>query len=133
MEKRELAKNAKQAATFMKTMANDKRLLILCLLAEKEHSVSELEETLGIRQPTLSQQLAILREEGLVDTRRDGKSIYYALASEEAKAMMGLLFELFCGSNSGGQQAAVKRTAGLAARCLAPLRKHRPPTEYDHA
>jgi len=115
MEKRELAKNAKQAATFMKTMANDKRLLILCLLAEKEHSVSELEETLGIRQPTLSQQLAILREEGLVDTRRDGKSIYYALASEEAKAMMGLLFELFCGSNSGGQQAAVKRTAGLAA------------------
>jgi DNA-binding transcriptional ArsR family regulator len=91
-----LAQNSKRAAAFLKIMANDKRLLILCLLAQREHSVSDLEGELGIRQPTLSQQLAILREQGLVGTRRQGKSVFYVLASPEVEAVMELLYRLFC-------------------------------------
>ena len=99
-EKALLAANSKRAAAFLKTMANDKRLLVLCLLAQREHNVSEIEQALGIRQPTLSQQLAILREEGLVETRREGKTIYYDLASPEAEALMDLLYKLFCAEDA---------------------------------
>jgi DNA-binding transcriptional ArsR family regulator len=70
--------------------------MILCLLAEKERSVGELEAVLQLRQPTLSQQLARLRTDGLVNTRRDGKSIYYSLASNDAREVVTLLYNLFC-------------------------------------
>ena len=69
---------------------------MLCLLSEGEKSVSELEGALGLRQPAISQQLARLRAEELVAARRAGKSIYYSLASERARRMMVLLYELFC-------------------------------------
>ena len=65
------------------------RLLILCMLAEGEKSVTEIERALDLRQPTVSQQLARLRADGLVATRRDGKAIYYSLASEEARVILG--------------------------------------------
>lgn len=96
MDPEEMLANARGAATFLKGLANENRLMILCSLAQGEMNVSDLEARLGIRQPTLSQQLARLRSEGLVATRRDAKSIYYSLASEEARQVIGLLYDLFC-------------------------------------
>ncbi len=89
--------NAERAADFLKALAHQNRLMILCSLAEGEKSVGELEEFLSIRQASVSQQLARLRGEGLVATRRDGKTIYYRLASESARAVVGVVYELFCG------------------------------------
>lgn len=71
-------------------------MLILCHLVESERSVGELEEILGLRQPTLSQHLARLRADRLVATRRNGKSISYSLASPKARALIGVLHKLFC-------------------------------------
>lgn len=88
--------NAKRASDFLKALAHESRLLILCILSEGEKSVSELEEILNLRQPTVSQQLARLRADGLVSTRRDGKIIYYTLASEEARTVIGAVYEVFC-------------------------------------
>lgn len=88
--------NAKRASDFLKALAHESRLMILCFLAEGEKSVSELEELLKLRQPTVSQQLARLRADGLVSTRREGKTIYYALASEEARVVIGAVYEVFC-------------------------------------
>lgn len=88
--------NAKQASEFLKALAHEGRLMILCILAEGEKSVRELEDLLSLRQPTVSQQLARLRADGLVSTRRDGKAIYYSLASEEARVIIGAIYEVFC-------------------------------------
>ena len=92
-----LAQKAKRAAEFLKALAHENRLMILCILSQGEKSVSELEEMLSLRQPTVSQQLARLRAEGLVAPRRDGKTIYYSLASEEARVVVGAVYEVFCG------------------------------------
>ena len=70
--------------------------MLLCILSEGEYSVTELEHLLGIRQPTLSQQLARLRADNLVNTRRDGKTIYYSLASQEARDIMEVIYRHFC-------------------------------------
>jgi DNA-binding transcriptional ArsR family regulator len=91
-----MAANAGRAAEFLKALAHESRLMILCILAEGEKSVSELEEILSLRQPTVSQQLARLRGDGLVATRRDGKAIYYRLASEEARVVIGAVYDVFC-------------------------------------
>lgn len=91
-----IAGNARRASDFLKALAHESRLLILCILAEGEKSVSELEEMLSLRQPTVSQQLARLRADGLVSTRRDGKIIYYNLASEEARTIIGAVYDVFC-------------------------------------
>ena len=88
--------NAKRASDFLKALAHESRLIILCILAEGEKSVSELEDALGLRQPTVSQQLARLRADGLVSTRRDGKMIYYNLASNEARVVIGAMYDVFC-------------------------------------
>ena len=85
-----------KAADFLKALANPNRLMILCLLLDKEFAVSELEERLDLRQPTLSQQLARLREDELVTTRRDGKQIYYSLASDKVRRTIALLDDMFC-------------------------------------
>lgn len=87
---------AEAASGLMKALSNPDRLLLLCVLSEGESNVSELEATLGIVQPTLSQQLAVLREQGLVATRREGKSIYYSLDSPQAMAVLQTLDEQFC-------------------------------------
>ena len=96
-----MMKSAQEASDFLKGLANENRLLLLCLLAEGEKSVTELETMLDLRQPTVSQQLARLRADKLVEARRDGKAIYYSLASEEARQVIGLLYDLFCLSGSG--------------------------------
>ncbi len=97
----EMFENAGRVSSFLKAMANDNRLVILCKLAEGEKNVGQLEELLGIRQPTLSQQLARLRMDGLVATRRESKQIYYSLASSEVTQVIGLLYQLFCDTDGG--------------------------------
>ena len=87
---------AAKAGGLLKALANSDRLLLLCQLSHGEHCVSELEELLGIEQPTLSQQLGVLREERLVITRREGKQIFYSIASKEALAVMQVLYQQFC-------------------------------------
>jgi DNA-binding transcriptional ArsR family regulator len=93
---RDMAADAERACDFLKALTNPSRLMILCQLADGERSVGELEGLLGLRQPTLSQQLARLREDQLVETRRHGKMIYYRLASDEARQVIELLYQLFC-------------------------------------
>jgi len=98
----ELLDKAESASTFLKALANENRLVILCCLADGEKNVSDLETFLDIRQPTLSQQLARLREEGLVVTRRQSKQIFYSIASIEVKQMISLIYELFCSAGARG-------------------------------
>jgi DNA-binding transcriptional ArsR family regulator len=88
--------NARRASDFLKALAHESRLMILCFLSEGEKSVGELEELLSLRQPTVSQQLARLRTDGLVEPRREGKAIYYRLASEEARIIVGAVYDVFC-------------------------------------
>ena len=93
----EMARSAQSAAAYLKTLAHEGRLMILCHLGSGEKSVGELEELLEIRQAAVSQMLARLREEGLVTTRREGKTIYYSLADQNTYEVIGLLYRLFCG------------------------------------
>lgn len=92
-----LRESAGQCCTLLKAMAHEDRLLLLCQLIEGEHNVGELETQVGIRQPSLSQHLGVLREEGLVSARREGKYMYYSLASNEVFAVMLTLSSLYCG------------------------------------
>ena len=88
--------SAANACRLMKVLTNPDRLMILCQLAQGERCVSELETSLGILQPTLSQQLTVLRHEQLVKTRREGKNIYYQFSSPQALAVMEVLYSQFC-------------------------------------
>lgn len=94
-----LRDSANQASNLMKVMANSDRLLLLCQLSAGEKSVGELESLLNIKQPTLSQQLTVLRENQVVRTRRDGKNIYYQIASEPVLAIMRVLSQQLCHLN----------------------------------
>jgi DNA-binding transcriptional ArsR family regulator len=87
---------AQSACALMKVLSNPDRLLLLCELAAGEKNVGELEQALGILQPTLSQQLTVLRNEELVSTRREGKNIYYRMASPQAMAVMQVLYAQYC-------------------------------------
>ena len=93
---RAMQRSAGRAALLMKTLANPDRLMLLCQLAQREMCVSELQKALGIVQPTLSQQLTVLREERLVATRREGKRIFYRVKSPEALALIKVLYDRFC-------------------------------------
>ncbi len=92
---------ADAACRLMKVFSNPDRLLLLCQLTQGERRVGELQELVGIGQPTLSQQLGVLREEGLVATRREGKQIHYRIASPQALAVLQVLYEQFCGQPKG--------------------------------
>ena len=87
---------ADAASTLLRTIANENRLLLMCQLSQGEKSVGELEQILGIRQPTLSQQLGILRNKGLVATRREGKQIIYSVSDGRAMQVLVTLYELYC-------------------------------------
>lgn len=91
-----MAGNARSATDFLKAIAHEGRLMILCRLAEGECSVAEFEELLSARQAAVSQQLARLRMEGLVTTRRDGKMMYYSLADAKVKKIIPVIYEMFC-------------------------------------
>lgn len=88
--------SAGRASSLLKAMANPDRLLLLCQLSQGEHCVSDLEQKVGIGQPSLSQQLGVLREEMLVATRRDGKQIFYRVASDDVMAVLQVLYHQFC-------------------------------------
>lgn len=92
----EMARHAEQAAQFLKLMANPHRLMVLCHLLDEELSVSELNQHLPLSQSALSQHLAVLRNSGLVTTRRDQQTIYYSLASGKVHAVMEVLYQQFC-------------------------------------
>lgn len=87
---------AEEAAKLLKVLSNSNRLLLLCQMTQGEFSVRELEVMTGIAQPTLSQQLTVLRDEQLVSTRRDGKKIFYNIVSKEALAVLQVLYQLYC-------------------------------------
>lgn len=95
----QLRENAGTAGQLLKALGNPDRLLLLCQLIHGEMNVGELEDRLKIVQPTLSQQLGVLRREGLVDTRRDGRQIYYSISSPQALAIIEKLYELYCGQD----------------------------------
>ena len=95
----DMAERAGEAAAFLKTLAHEGRLMILCHLGAGERSVGELEMLLDIRQAAVSQMLARLRDEGLVTTRRAGKTIYYSLSDSNTAQVIALLYSLFCGDD----------------------------------
>ena len=97
----DLSANAHQASEFLKALSHEVRLLILCFLIEGEKSVGEIEKMLRLRQPAVSQQLARLRADGLVETRRNGKNIYYSLARTEVRDVIGALHDAFCRPRRG--------------------------------
>jgi len=92
-----------RACALMRVMSNPDRLLLLCQLSQGERRVGELEELLDIQQPTLSQQLAVLREESLVTTRRDGKQVYYSIDSRAALDVLNVLYAHFCSDEENTQ------------------------------
>jgi DNA-binding transcriptional ArsR family regulator len=91
-----LRQAAGQAVGTLKLLANEDRLLLLCQLSQGEMCVSDLEARLGIHQPTLSQQLGVLRNEGMVSTRRDGKNIIYSVANPALLDILAVLYRLYC-------------------------------------
>jgi len=97
-----MAENAQDAATFLKAISHEGRLMILCHLVTGEKSVTELERLLSARQAAVSQQLARLRAEGLVVPRREGKTIYYRLADDRPRKVLEVVYELFCAGDGRG-------------------------------
>jgi DNA-binding transcriptional ArsR family regulator len=87
---------AGEAVGLLKLLANEDRLLLLCHLSQGEYCVSDLEAQLSIEQPTLSQQLGVLRRQGLVNTRRQGKHIYYSAAPGHSLEVLQVLYRLYC-------------------------------------
>ncbi|MDH3593889.1 MAG: metalloregulator ArsR/SmtB family transcription factor [Rhodospirillales bacterium] len=111
-----MVENVGTASNLLKALANENRLRLLCLLAKGERSVTELETTLALRQPTVSQQLARLKADDLVAHRRQGKTIYYSLVSEEARRLMMALDKLFCFCTPGAKRSKRARAPRAAAR-----------------
>ncbi|MFY9658180.1 MAG: metalloregulator ArsR/SmtB family transcription factor [Methylocystis sp.] len=114
----ELAPKAAEAERFLKALGNRHRLMILCQLHNGEAGVSELQKALGLSQSSLSQHLARLREDKLVNTRRESQAIYYSLATADVSRVIALLAELFC-AGDGGRVKLVKskRNGAAKARC----------------
>jgi DNA-binding transcriptional ArsR family regulator len=96
LELSDMVEVAREASDFLKAMSHETRLLILCFLADGERSVSELEEHLSLKQSNVSQHLGRLRLDGLVKTRRDGQTVYYSIACDDVRQMLGILHEIFC-------------------------------------
>jgi DNA-binding transcriptional ArsR family regulator len=96
-----LVADAREASNFLKALSHEVRLVILCLLIEGEKSVTEIEQMLSLRQPAVSQQLARLRADDFVETRRDGKNIYYSIARPEVRGIIEALHRAFCKTQPG--------------------------------
>ncbi|MBT3785172.1 helix-turn-helix transcriptional regulator [bacterium] len=98
---KELRESARKTSRILGVLSNEDRLLLLCFLLDGELNVGELESSVGIKQPTLSQQLGVLRQAGVVNTRRDGKSIYYSVEDPRIFKLIETLHELFCSNQKG--------------------------------
>ena len=105
-----------QANAMLRALANENRLMILCLLAEGEKSVSELETMTGARQPTVSQQLARLRAGGLVESRREGKTIFYSLADDRARRILEFLDEEYRFADPASNESLPLDPVGIPKR-----------------
>lgn len=90
------SEKASQASDFLKAISHEARLMILCILSEGEKSVTEIETILGLQQAVVSQQLARLRHENVVETRRDGRQIYYSIANPDVSGIIDALYSMFC-------------------------------------
>ena len=97
----DMAARAREAADLLKALSHETRLMLLCALVNGERSVSELEELLRLPQSTVSQQLARLRLDRLVNTRRDGRMIFYSIADPDAQRLISSLHAIFCGRMNG--------------------------------
>ncbi len=96
MDIKEVEKNVGAATKMLKALSNERRLLIVCILHMGEKSVGALEEMIGLSQSALSQHLARLRRDGVVQTRRDAQTIYYSLKSGEAERILACLHDIYC-------------------------------------
>lgn len=92
----ELSSRAGEVASLLKTLSHPARLMIVCSLVEGEYSVGELEEKVDVHQPHLSQHLTVLRGSGIVETRREGKQIFYSLTEDKAAQLVNALYGIFC-------------------------------------
>lgn len=106
MNLQEVEAAAEHVSELMKALSNKNRLLVLCQLAEGEKSVGELARLLSVREPAMSQQLALLRKDGLIERRRDGQTIYYALGRDDIRLLMDFLYRTFCQPAASGQIGA---------------------------
>ena len=125
-----------EISEILKLLGNPQRLLIASLLCEGEYAVSEIEEKLGIRQPTLSQQLGALREAGVIEGRREAKAVIYHLADEQTRHLLDALHRIFLSRGTGGAGGADVPTAAcrlVGGRCVLRSRRHarRPVTVED--
>lgn len=100
MDPEAMRTHASEAARLLRALANDKRLMLLCLLVEGERSVGELNAKVNLSQSALSQHLAVLRSDGLVTTRREAQTIYYALADGPAQRIIETLHGIYCGRSA---------------------------------
>lgn len=111
-----MRQSAGAAEEMLKALANRHRLMILCQLIEAERSVGELAEFLELRDSTVSQHLAWLRKDGLVSTRREGQTIWYALASEPVRRLVETLYDIYCGPAALCQNKPKLKTKELSAK-----------------
>ena len=102
MQAKDIQEAADRAVALLKALASRNRLMILCTLVEGERSVGALAEELGLRDTVASQHLALLRRDGLVKSRRDGQTIYYALAGDEARRVLATLYDIYCAEDAAG-------------------------------
>ena len=107
---RDMARHASEAARLLRTLGNDKRLMILCLLSEGEASVGALNERVELSQSALSQHLGVLRQDGLVHTRREAQTIYYSLADGPAQRVIRTLHGIYCGTKPVARRSRTRRT-----------------------
>ena len=100
MNIQDMDSTAEEVSGLMKVLSNKVRLMVLCQLVEGEKSVGELAQALAVRDQAMSQQLALLRKDGLVKTRRDGQTIYYSLARGDIRPLMEFLYETYCNKDA---------------------------------
>ena len=96
IDQKKMRDAASSAVTVLRALANDDRLLLLCHLSQGEASVGQMESILGIGQPTLSQQLGVMRRMQLVATRREGKQIFYRIDDPNVLILLNTLYQLYC-------------------------------------
>lgn len=111
-----LQATADTASELVKALANKNRLAILCQLIERERSVGELAEALDLRDSGVSQHLALLRRDGMVAARREGQTVWYSISSAPARALVELLYRLYCGPQPAGRSASRRKAAASRRR-----------------
>lgn len=110
-----------EAAEFMRLFSTPSRLMLMCFLAGKEASVGEIQEHLSFKQPGLSQQLAELRQAGVVRTRRESRQIYYSIADQRVAQILDVLVPIFCGPSQENQQPLAEHPARSQSKILGEM------------